>query len=51
MGQVDFKKLLKFQNFIEISLLYDQAQEQEIRCFLIIFVHKNYFKKGKYERN
>ena len=42
-----FNKLLKFPNIIEILLLRDQAQEQEIRCLLTIFIHKNYFKKGK----
>ena len=32
-----------------ISLLYDQAQEQEIRFLLITFFYKNHFKKEKYE--
>ena len=31
-----------------ISLLHEQAQEQEIRFPLIIFIDKNHFKKGKY---
>ena len=28
--------------------MLDQAQEQEIRFLLIIFIDKNDFKKGKY---
>ena len=32
-----------------ISMLQDQAQEQETRFLLIIFIDKNRFKKGKYE--
>ena len=31
-----------------ISLLLDQAQEQDIIFLLIIFIDKNQFKKGKY---
>ena len=31
-----------------ISLLLDQAQVQEMRCLLIIFVDKNHFKIEKY---
>ena len=31
--------------------LHDQAQEQEIKFLLIIFINKNHFKKGKYETN
>ena len=31
-----------------ISLLLEQAQEQEIRFSLIMFIDKNHFKKGKY---
>ena len=30
-------------------MLQDQAQEQETRFLLIIFIDKNRFKKGKYE--
>ena len=30
-------------------MLLDQAQEQEIRFLLIIFIDKNHFKEGKYE--
>ena len=35
VGDIHFKNL-------------DQAQEQEIRIILIIFIDKNHFKKGKY---
>ena len=31
-----------------MSLLHDQAQEQEIRFLLIIIIDKNHFQKGKY---
>ena len=43
---IHFKKLMKF--YSNISLLHDQAQKQEIRFLLIIFIYKNHFKKGKY---
>ena len=43
VGHIHFKKLRKFQ-----TLLHDQAQEQQIRFLLIIFIDKNHCKKGKY---
>ena len=30
------------------EFIYFQAQEQEMRFLLIIFIDKNHFKKGKY---
>ena len=53
VGHIHFQKLSK--NFtiawnIEIfHYCMTRAQEQEIRFLLIIFIHKNHFKKGKYE--
>ena len=43
-----FVEHIHFKKYWNISLLHDQAQEQEIRFLLIIFVAQNHFKKGKY---
>ena len=47
---IHLKKLVKFRKiYWNISLLLDQAQEQEIRLLLIIFIDKNQFKNGTYD--
>ena len=45
IGHTHFKKLLRI--YWNISLLHDQAQEQEIRFLLITFIDKNHFTLGQ----
>ena len=37
---------MKYFNFSK--LWHDQAQKNELKCFVTISVHKNHFKKQKY---
>ena len=47
-GTHPFQKTYEISKmYWNISLLLDQAQEQEIRFLLIIFIDKNHFKKGQ----
>ena len=48
MGQSQFKKHSKFQNFHKYFNGHDQTQEHKVECFYTMSIHKNYFKKQKY---
>ena len=50
LGQLNFKKHFLIPQFQwNILLWHDQTQKHGFECFYTISIHKNYFKKQKYD--